>query len=169
MAGTRPTDPTSAFPSSQQCRADVKAIAHAVLAGKAGTHAIAAVIIELAVQESLPRGSACISAGRFGSQELLDLIESLSIDNGGVLSRKPFVLVIGLATRPRVQAHSEQWRQTLARLDAGEASREIPRTFNVAHTTIVRLGRGRRAALPERRALAIKRDGAPSTDMCRAL
>src|SRR6202162_913259 len=35
----------------------------------------------------------------------------------------------------------EQRRQALARLDAGEASREIARTFNVAHTTIGRLVR----------------------------
>ena len=35
----------------------------------------------------------------------------------------------------------EQRRQALARLDAGEASREIARTFNVAHTTIGRLAR----------------------------
>jgi DNA invertase Pin-like site-specific DNA recombinase len=33
----------------------------------------------------------------------------------------------------------EQRRQALARLSAGEASREIARTFNVAHATIVRL------------------------------
>ena len=33
----------------------------------------------------------------------------------------------------------EQRRQALARIDAGEASREIARTFNVAHTTIGRL------------------------------
>jgi DNA invertase Pin-like site-specific DNA recombinase len=33
----------------------------------------------------------------------------------------------------------EQRRQALARLDAGEASREIARTFNVSHTTIGRL------------------------------
>jgi DNA invertase Pin-like site-specific DNA recombinase len=33
----------------------------------------------------------------------------------------------------------EQRRQALARLDAGEPSREIARTFNVAHTTIGRL------------------------------
>jgi DNA invertase Pin-like site-specific DNA recombinase len=37
----------------------------------------------------------------------------------------------------------EQRRQALARLDAGEASREIARTFNVAHTTIARLAVGR--------------------------
>jgi DNA invertase Pin-like site-specific DNA recombinase len=37
----------------------------------------------------------------------------------------------------------EQRRQALARLDAGEASREIARTFNVAHTTIGRLTTGR--------------------------
>jgi DNA invertase Pin-like site-specific DNA recombinase len=37
----------------------------------------------------------------------------------------------------------EQRRQALARLDAGEASREIARTFNVAHTTIGRLATGR--------------------------
>jgi len=37
----------------------------------------------------------------------------------------------------------EQRRQALARLDAGEASREIARTFNVAHTTIGRLASGR--------------------------
>jgi DNA invertase Pin-like site-specific DNA recombinase len=37
----------------------------------------------------------------------------------------------------------EQRRQALARLDAGEASREIARTFNVAHTTIGRLAVGR--------------------------
>jgi DNA invertase Pin-like site-specific DNA recombinase len=33
----------------------------------------------------------------------------------------------------------EQRRQALARLDAGEASREIARTFDVSHTTIGRL------------------------------
>jgi DNA invertase Pin-like site-specific DNA recombinase len=33
----------------------------------------------------------------------------------------------------------EQRRQALARLNAGEASREIARTFNVSHSTIVRL------------------------------
>lgn len=33
----------------------------------------------------------------------------------------------------------EQRRQALSRLDAGEPSREIARTFNVAHTTIGRL------------------------------
>ncbi|WP_439926203.1 recombinase family protein [Nitrobacter sp. JJSN] len=33
----------------------------------------------------------------------------------------------------------EQRRQALARLEAGEPSREIARTFNVAHTTIGRL------------------------------
>jgi DNA invertase Pin-like site-specific DNA recombinase len=38
---------------------------------------------------------------------------------------------------------AEQRRQALARLDAGETSREIARTFNVAHTTIGRLASGR--------------------------
>jgi DNA invertase Pin-like site-specific DNA recombinase len=33
----------------------------------------------------------------------------------------------------------EQCRQALARLNAGEASREIARTFNVSHSTIIRL------------------------------
>jgi hypothetical protein len=37
--------------------------------------------------------------------------------------------------------NAEQRRQALARLDAGEASREIARTFNVAHTTIGMLAR----------------------------
>jgi DNA invertase Pin-like site-specific DNA recombinase len=34
----------------------------------------------------------------------------------------------------------EQRRQALARLNSGESSREIARTFNVSHSTIVRLG-----------------------------
>src|SRR6202048_2356630 len=92
-----PDRPNVGLPPPQQRRADVEAIAHAVYGGKAWSHAFAVVIIELADQESLARGSARVSVGRFGGQELLDLIESLSIDDGGVLSRKPFVLVTGLA------------------------------------------------------------------------
>src|ERR1700730_10714457 len=88
-----PDRPNVATHPPQRRRADVESIAHAVFGGKAWAHAIAVVIIELADQESLAR----VSVGRFGGQELLDLIESLSIDDGGVLSRKPFVLVTGLA------------------------------------------------------------------------
>src|ERR1700687_4870044 len=85
------------FSSSQQRRAYVETIAHAVFAGKARTHAVAAVVIEFAHKKRLARGTTGLSAGGFRCEKPLDLIEGLGFDNSRVLAGEPFVLVTGLA------------------------------------------------------------------------
>src|SRR5215216_6460752 len=44
---------------------------------------------------------------------------------------------VKLGRRPKLSPH--QTREALARRDAGEATREIARTYNVSHSTISRL------------------------------
>src|SRR5260370_8965401 len=79
------------FPSSQKCRADVEAIAHAVLAGKAWTHAVAAIIIEFTHQERLARGTTGFPAGGLRLEKLLDLVVGLSVEDALMLPLEPLV------------------------------------------------------------------------------
>ena len=91
--------------SPQQRRANVEAIAHAVLAGKARTHEVAAIVIKLAHQRGAAFGSFCFSAIGFSGEELLDPVEGLAIDDGLVLAFEPLAAVVNL---PKIDAIFEE-------------------------------------------------------------
>src|SRR5882724_6618042 len=85
------------FPPTQQRRADIESIAHAILARKARTHAVALVVIELAGQERAAFGSLYLPAIGFGFEELLNSLERRGIDDGLMFALEPLAVVVNLA------------------------------------------------------------------------
>ena len=85
------------LPSTQQRRANVEAIAHAVFAGKTRAHEVAAIVVELAHQQRTAFRSRRLPAIGLGREELLDPFESRAIDDGFMLALEPFAAVMNLA------------------------------------------------------------------------
>jgi hypothetical protein len=64
-AGTRPTDPTSAFLPRSKAELTVKSASYAVFGGKVGTHAVTPVVVMLPQKKCLAGGSCGFSVGGF--------------------------------------------------------------------------------------------------------
>ena len=96
-AAIRLTDPAAVLPPSQQRRADVEAIAHSVLAGKARAHAVALVVVKLALEQGAAIGSLYLPAAGFGCEKLLNAVKGRAIDNGVVFALEPLAAVVHLA------------------------------------------------------------------------
>src|SRR5258705_11003697 len=69
------------FPSPQQRRADVESVAHAILAGKARAHEIAAVVVELAQEQGTAFGSFFLPTVGLGGEQFLHSVEGRAIDD----------------------------------------------------------------------------------------
>ena len=82
---------------AQECRADIERIADAVLDRIARAHAIAAIVIDYAREQSAGLLPTTGSTSAICLENLLDVLEGVAIDDRLVLALEPGAAVAGLA------------------------------------------------------------------------
>ena len=113
--------------SAAQRGADVEAIANAVLAGKARSHAVALVIKELALEHSAAFRKLDLAFHGIGFEQFLHAVEGWAVQDRFMLSLEPFAAVMSFANvDPILEEVGEgtvgEWNATLIFRDLGFAA-----------------------------------------------